>query len=271
MRPAPFKSVFLPKKAVVEKAARETPQLRSILLRPDGGMRFQLGQFVMVTAADAGEAPFAPSSSADEEETVRITVGKADAVTSRIHALKPGDIVGIRGPYGKPFSWEPLAGMEIAFAVRGIGLAAARPFILRAVGMRENFLKITLWTDPADALPHGDDLISWTGAVHVMRGEEASGSDARTNSADFLKRSGLHPERAATFLFCGRKENRNLADALFKAGFGPERIFLWTETRMDCAIGQCRRCTLDHLFVCREGPLMPLAALSGLSCFRGRP
>jgi anaerobic sulfite reductase subunit B len=271
MKTAILKSMFQPKKAVVERVIRETPDIRSILLRPEGGFRFQPGQFAMITAAEAGEAPFAPSSSADEQETLRITVQKTGAVTSGIHGLKPGDTVGIRGPYGKPFSLDPFSRLDLAFTVRGIGLATARPFILNALGIRESFLKIALWTDPADALPHADDMSSWTGKIDVITGEEASGSDARTKSADSLRRSGIRPERAAVLLFCGWEENRSLAYALLQAGFLPERIFLWIETRMDCAIGQCRRCTLDHLFVCTEGPLISLQILSGLRNFGGRP
>jgi hypothetical protein len=33
---------------------------------------------------------------------------------------------------------------------------------------------------------------------------------------------------------------------------------------MSCAIGQCRHCTIDHLYVCREGPLLPMSGLRNL-------
>jgi len=268
MKPASLKSFFQPKKAVVEKVVRETPDLRSLLIRPEGGFRFEPGQFAMVTAAEAGEAPFAPSSSPDETETVRITAKKT---TDGIQAARAGDFVGIRGPYGKPFSFAPSIHTEMAFAVRGIGLAAARPFILRALAMRESFHRMALWTHPADALPCAGDIPSWKTAIEVIHGESATGSGRPTTCADSLMRSGFRPERAAALLFCGREENRELARALSGAGFGPESIFLWTETRMNCAVGHCRRCTLDHLFVCREGPLIPLAALSGLRSFGALP
>jgi len=269
MKPASSKSEFQPRKATVERVIPETPDILSILLRPEGGFRFQTGQFAMVTAAGAGEAPFAPSSPAEKEDTVMISVRKSGAVHSRFHGLRPGETAGIRGPYGKPFSLEPFSGMDVVFIVRGIGLAAARPFILSGLAMPERFHRIMLWMDPAGGLPHADDLPVWSRSLDVRTCGDATVEGFAAGCAGGLKRSGIHPARAAVLSFCGLRENRNAAEALSHGGFRPDRIFLWTETSMDCAIGQCRRCTAGSLFVCREGPLIPLNALEGLRHFRG--
>jgi NAD(P)H-flavin reductase len=268
MKQASPKSAFQPRKATVERVIPETPDIHSLLLRPEGGFRFQTGQFAMVTAAGAGEAPFAPSSPAREEDTVRITVRKTGVVYSRFHGLKPGEIVGIRGPYGKPFSLEPFDGLDLAFIVRGIGLAAARPFILAGLAMRERFQKIVLWMDPAGGLPYAEDIASWSRRLDVRTCEGEAGGGISAECVDRLKQSGIRQGKAAVLLFCGLRENRSAADALSRAGFPNGRIFLWTETSMDCAIGQCRRCTAGHLFICREGPLIPLAAVEEPGHFR---
>jgi NAD(P)H-flavin reductase len=263
------RSAFQPRKATVERVIPETTDIRSFLLKPEGGFRFQTGQFAMITAPGAGEAPFAPSSAAGEEDTVRIAVRKKGVVHSRIHGLKPGETVGIRGPYGKPFSLDPFDGQDLAFIVRGIGLAAARPFILAALAMRERFRKILLWMDPAGGLPHAEDMAAWSRHIDVRNFEGDAGGGFPAGCAGGLKQSGIHAGKAAVLLFRGLRENRSAADALSLAGFPPERIFLWTETSMDCAIGQCRRCTAGHLFVCREGPLIPLKTIEGPPLFRG--
>jgi len=261
---ASSKTLFQVKKAVVERVIRETPDTRSILLRPEGGFSFRPGQFAMVTAPDAGEAPFAPSSSAEKTDTVRFTVRRVGSVTSRIHALKPGDIVGIRGPYGKPFSPEPQTDPEIAFLCRGIGMATVMPFLCAVLSGKNNFTKIALWADPAGEFPKAGDNPDFSGTIDVMRLEESSGNDSVMNQVGSLTRSGFHAEHGSVLLFCGQKENRILSEALLRSGFRPECIFLWTERKMSCAIGQCRHCTVDHLYVCREGPLLPMSGLRNL-------
>ena len=261
---ASSKTLFQVKKAVVERVIRETPDTRSILLRPEGGFSFRPGQFAMVTAQEAGEAPFAPSSSAEKTDTVQFTVRRAGSVTFGIHALKPGDVVGIRGPYGKPFSLEHQAETEIIFLCRGIGMATVMPFLCAVLDRKNSFTKIALWTDPAGTFPKAGENPDFTGTIDVMRMEESSGNDSVLNQVNSLTRSGFHPERASVLLFCGQEENGILSEALLRSGFRPESIFLWTERKMSCAIGQCRHCTVDHLYVCREGPLLPMSGLRNL-------
>jgi hypothetical protein len=123
--------------------------------------------------------------------------------------------------------------------------------------------------DPAGGLPHAEDTAAWSRHIDVRNFEGEAGGGFSAESAGGLRQSGIQTGKAAVLLFRGLRENRSAADALSRAGFPSERIFLWTETSMDCAIGQCRRCTAGHLFVCREGPLIPLKTLEGLRFFRG--
>jgi NAD(P)H-flavin reductase len=195
---------------------------------------------------------------------IQFTIRRAGSVTSRIHALKPGDIVGIRGPYGKPFSPEPQTDPEIVFLCRGIGMATVIPFLHAVLDRKNHFTKIALWADPAGAFPKAGENPDFIGTIDVMRLEESSGNDSVMNQVGSLTRSGFHAERASVLLFCGPEENVNLSEALLRSGFRSECIFLWTERKMSCAIGQCRHCTIDHLYVCKEGPLLPMSGLRNL-------
>jgi hypothetical protein len=264
LSPVSSRTLFHVKKAIVERVTRETQDTRTILLRPDGGFSFKPGQFAMVTAPDAGEAPFAPSSSAVKTDTVQFTVKRAGRVTSAIHVLKPGDAVGIRGPYGKPFSPERRDDPEIAFFCRGIGMATVIPFLHAVPDGKENHAKIALWADPSGAFPKAGENSDFTRSIGMMRMDESPGIGSAMKLAGSLKQSGFHPDRASVLLFCGQEENANLSGALLRCGFRPECIFLWTERKMACAIGQCRHCTIEHLTLCREGPLLPLSGLRNL-------
>ena len=42
---------------------------------------------------------------------------------------------------------------------------------------------------------------------------------------------------------------------LLEVGYKPDNIFLSMERKMYCGIGQCRHCMIDHLFICKDGPV----------------
>ena len=67
------------------------------------------GQFVEVSIMGMGESPISVSSSPNGK-TFEIVVRKVGDVTTKLHAMKPGDKVGIRGPFGKGFDIEGLKG-----------------------------------------------------------------------------------------------------------------------------------------------------------------
>jgi NAD(P)H-flavin reductase len=258
------KTLFHEKKAIVEKVIRETDETRSILLRPEGGFAFKPGQFAMLTAPEAGEAPFAPSSSPGKTDTVQFTVKRAGRVSSAMHALKPGDIAGIRGPYGKPFSPGPQEDPEILIVCRDIGMANAVPFLHAVPELTTDFAKTVIWADPSSEFPKESEIPHFNGTTGLMRLAVSSGNRPAADFAAGLKRSGIHPERASVLLFCGDEENRSLAESVHHSGFRPEFIFIWTERKMSCAIGQCRHCAIGHVSVCLEGPLLPWSVLRSL-------
>jgi len=76
-------------------------------LKFDEDAKIQPGQFMILSLPGFGEAPFAPCNRPGKnlEFCVR-TVGK---LTNKLHALKAGDEVGIRGPFGS--GW-PIAGAQ---------------------------------------------------------------------------------------------------------------------------------------------------------------
>ena len=48
---------------------------------------------------------------------------------------------------------------------------------------------------------------------------------------------------------------------LDKLGFTPEQIITTLEKRMKCGIGKCGRCNIDHIYVCRDGPVFSYAQI----------
>ena len=57
---------------------------------------------------------------------------------------------------------------------------------------------------------------------------------------------------------------RFTAAALADRGFAEDRIFVSLERNMGCAIGLCGHCQLQHLFICKDGPVLTLGAVEPL-------
>ncbi len=117
---------YAPENAVLEDVIVETPTIRTFVIRPEKPMPFRAGQFVQLTVPGIGEAPFTPSSSPFEPEQLEVTVLRTGRVTDVLHTLKPGALLGLRGPYGKGYPIDKLRGKEVLLVGGGVGLAPLR-------------------------------------------------------------------------------------------------------------------------------------------------
>jgi len=78
----------------------ENPSLRTFFF--DGKLNAQPGQFVMLTIFSQGEKPFSILDA--DEVSFSITIKNIGPFTNRLFQMKVGDLVSIRGPYGKTFT-----------------------------------------------------------------------------------------------------------------------------------------------------------------------
>ena len=69
---------------------------------------------------------------------------KVGDVTTKLHAMKPGDKVGIRGPFGKGFDIEGLKGRDLMFIGGGIGIIPMRSFINYVLDHRNEYGDVTI-------------------------------------------------------------------------------------------------------------------------------
>ena len=79
------------------------------------------GQFYMVWVPGVDEFPMSASYIGEEKG---ITVHRIGKGTEALHSMKKGDIIGIRGPYGKPY-W--LEGKRVLMVAGGTAVASLAP------------------------------------------------------------------------------------------------------------------------------------------------
>jgi NAD(P)H-flavin reductase len=136
------KNPYRPIEAEVIKVITETPIIKTIRFRPKEPITFETGQFIELTIPGVGEAPFTPSSRPSVKEMMEVTVMKVGKVTEKIHRLKKGDIIGVRGPLGKGYPLGEFKGKEILVVGGGCGFAPLRSLMYELFDRSGQFKKL---------------------------------------------------------------------------------------------------------------------------------
>ena len=87
--------------------------------------RFVPGQFNMLYVPGIGEAPISISSSPLDHDLMH-TVRVAGDVTTALSGLRAGDVIGMRGPFGKGWPLEETEDRDLLIVAGGLGIAPLR-------------------------------------------------------------------------------------------------------------------------------------------------
>jgi NAD(P)H-flavin reductase len=190
-------------------------------------------------------------------------------VTAAIAGLRPGDRVGIRGPYGSGWPVGLAEGKDLVVAAGGIGLAPLRPVVLDVVERRDRFGVVSIVygsRTPTDLL-FEEELHSWRSRfdleleVTVDRSDESWFGDVGVVTG-LLPRISFDPSRAIAML-CGPEiMMKVVANELAGRGLPADSIHVSVERNMKCAIGVCGHCQFGRDFICRDGPVLPYAQVA---------
>jgi len=74
---------------------------------------YRPGQFAFVSAFGVGEAPFGIASTPHRTPMLEFAVNRLGAVTTGLHELGAGDVVGVRRPMGNAFPMEAFKGKNL--------------------------------------------------------------------------------------------------------------------------------------------------------------
>ncbi|GAA1825023.1 FAD/NAD(P)-binding protein [Luedemannella flava] len=230
---------------------------------------FSPGQFAMVTAFGVGEVPLSLSGG-DGVGLLAHTVRAVGAVTRALWAASPGDLVGVRGPFGTAWDAGSAAGGDALVIAGGLGLAPARPLLRELVMGRDRYRRVVLLIGartPEDLLYAGE-LAAWRdGGVEVQVTVDRPDPGWRGHVGlvtTLLRPAGPHPQRTTAFV-CGPEiMMRHVADALVELGVPASRVRLSLERNMRCGAGWCGHCQLGPLLLCRDGPVVGYDAAAPL-------
>ena len=135
---------MVPALARVLKVRRELADTVTLDLDCPGWTGFAPGQFNMLSVFGVGEVPISFSGNPDDVASVVHTVRAVGPVSTAITRLKPGDGLGLRGPYGKGWPVAEAPGRDVVVIAGGLGLAPVRPVLYRLMKERSRFGRVTL-------------------------------------------------------------------------------------------------------------------------------
>jgi len=240
---------------------------------PDGGsLGHQPGQFVMLSIPGVGEAPISVSSSPSRSNGhFELCVRRMGDVTGALHRMKPGDVVGIRGPFGHGFPIEQMRGRDLLFAPGGLGLAPLRSLINQVLDERGSFGRVIILYGakrPAELL-FRDELEQWAARddvefhVTVDRGDETWTGNIGVITTLFPKIT-VDP-RNTVAVTCGPPiMYRFVLMEMLGKGIPETQIYLSLERRMKCGVGKCGHCQINNLYCCKEGPVFTYAQIKNI-------
>uniref|UniRef100_B8HJR2 Oxidoreductase FAD/NAD(P)-binding domain protein n=1 Tax=Cyanothece sp. (strain PCC 7425 / ATCC 29141) TaxID=395961 RepID=B8HJR2_CYAP4 len=252
---------MLPKIYRVSKVRKETPDIFTLELAGEP-LVFAPGQFNMLYAFGVGESAISISGNPQEPDKLVHSIRSVGTVTHALSRLRPGDALGIRGPFGRAWPLATAQGSDVIFIAGGIGLAPLRPAIYQVLADRAKYGQVVLLygTRTPEDIAFQRNLRQWRSRldteVWVTVSSAATGWQGNVGVVtSLIQRASFDPLHTIA-LICGPEIMMKFAiQELLKQGVNPANIYITLERNMKCAIGFCGHCQLGPAFICKDGPV----------------
>ena len=257
----------LPLMLRIERIADEAEDIKTLVFMHR--LNSRPGQFIMLWLPRIDEKPFAVSY--QDTDKFAITVKSVGEFSEAVHRLKPGDRVGIRGPYGKGFEFELY--QHVLIVAGGYG-AAPLSFLANQAMLQGKGVTFILGAKKASHLPYLNRLSQ--AHVKLITVTEDGSTGIRGLATEVLARILHNHDRTGSLSVyaCG-------PEAMLKAVVDICRNLhvaaqLSLERYIKCGFGICGQCCVDELGIriCKEGPVVDLetaASITELGVYKRTP
>lgn len=233
------------------------------------GFSHQCGQCAMLSVFGKGESMISISSSPLEKDYLQFSILKTGRVTTALHEVLEGSIIGLRGPYGNNFPIDEWKGKNLIFIGGGIGLAPIWSVLQTALKRKNDFGELTLFygARTSNDLVYRQELkdLKKEMTVHLSIDQEEPGWEEFVGfvPANVLDKKPS-PDNTIS-ITCGPPIMiKFVIKNLEELGFKDDQIFTTVENKMKCGIGKCGRCNIGKHYVCKDGPVYSWAELKTL-------
>ncbi len=242
----------------VEKEIRGTFTLE---LDPgESGFAFLPGQFNMLYVFGNGEIPISVSGDPERTDILVHTIRAVGKVSKALCRLRPGEFIGVRGPYGSSWPLQACRGKDILFVTGGLGLAPLRPVVQQVFKHHQEYGKIILLygARTPERLLYKQELETWSRTMQVELAVGSAGPDWKGHVGiitNFIAGLDCDPARTQAMICSSESMMRSMVSELNMLGIPDREILLTLERSMKCGVGLCGHCQLGPTFVCKNGPV----------------
>ncbi len=256
---------MLPATARIAGVVKETHDTFTLNVEPLEGAAlhsFEPGQFSMLYVFGVGELPISISGDSERPQELLYTVRSVGQATYALVTRQPGDAIGVRGAYGKPWPLKEARGKDVIIVAGGIGLAPLRPAIYHILRHRGDYGRLVIMygaRSPRDLL-YRKELQAWSYLpdTQVLSTVDYGGVSWRGQVGvvtTLFRYVRLHSANSVA-LMCGPEiMMRYVVRELAARGVPPESTYLSMERNMKCAVGFCGHCQFGPYFACKDGPV----------------
>jgi len=260
---------------ITETEDRNLKTFKFVFLNPEDENKFSYrpGQFAELSVTGRGEIPIGIASSPTEKGFVKFTVNKVGLVSSYLHSMQVGDVMGLRGPLGNSYPWDILEGKNVVIIGGGFAFTTLRSSIVSMLdpANRKKFKEINViyGARSPGMLLYRDELAAWERRddikMHITV-DAANDPDWKYNVGfvpAITEKKAPQADADTYAIICGPPVMIKFTQpVLDKLGYGHDHIIMSLENRMKCGIGMCGRCNIGKEFVCKDGPVFTLAQLN---------
>lgn len=239
-------------------------ELRLIDSRVREAFTHTSGQFVELSIFGVGEAPISISSAPSKRGFIELCVRRAGTVTAALHDKQCGDIVGLRGPFGRGFPFEEMKGHDLLLVAGGLGIAPLKSLINHVHDERSQFGKVSILYGskaPSDVM-FRDEFEMWKHrkdfnlVLTVDKKNATPDWDGETGRVtDHFDKVDIDAENAYGAIVGPPPMYRSVAELMRSIGLSNDRIYVSFERNMRCGMGKCGHCMVGHQYVCIDGPV----------------
>jgi len=272
---------YLPSEAEIVDRIQESPTLFTLRLRftdpkVNANYKFEPGQFNMLYLYGIGEIPISIVSDPMDESIYDHTIRMVGRVSHGFAALRKGDRIGVRGPYGRGWPLDQAEQKDIIVVTGGLGCAPVVSVINYIMNRRERFGQVNI----VQGVKHSNDFI-WRERYDKWRSEPHTKVLLAADQGEPLWPWHIGPvtglfqqlefNREHTIvMMCGPEGMmRAVTHYMLANGLRDDDLWLSMERNMQCAIGYCGHCQYGEKFVCRDGPVFCYRDIKELFATRG--
>ena len=223
----------------------------------DGSLGAKPGQFVMVWLPGVDEVPM--SVAFDSGAETKITFFAVGDMTEKLSKSTVGDLVGLRGPFGTYYEWDP--GDHIVLVAGGYG-AAPMYFVASEAVKHGCTLEAIVGARSKEHLLYLKELEDLKHvSLHVSTDDGSMGHKGyNTEVLEMLLKQASDPKAEDPpidkVFSCGPEMMLKNVSKITAAYGVPSQLSL--ERYMKCGYGVCGNCVVDPLGIrmCVEGPVV---------------